>query len=40
MFNDSWRAFMREKYRTDPFVAYFDCPVIVDNVSNEIISSR
>jgi hypothetical protein len=40
MFNDSWRAFMREKYRTDPLVAYFDCPVIVDNVSNEIISSR
>lgn len=38
MFNESWRAFMRDKYRTDPSVVYFDCPVEVDNVSNEILS--
>ncbi len=29
---------MRDKYRTDPSVTYFDSPVVVDNVSNEILS--
>jgi hypothetical protein len=38
MYNESWRTFMRDKYRTDPSVTYFDSPVVVDNVSNEILS--
>ncbi|MDP2171120.1 MAG: YdhR family protein [Rhodocyclaceae bacterium] len=38
MYNESWRAFVREKYNTDPTVTYMDCPVVVDNVSHEILS--
>jgi hypothetical protein len=38
MYSESWRAFVREKYGTDPTVTYMDCPVVVDNVSHEILS--
>ena len=38
MYTESWRAFVRSKYGTDPSVAYFESPVVVDNVTNEIIS--
>ncbi|MEZ0307783.1 MAG: YdhR family protein [Ramlibacter sp.] len=37
MYTDSWRAFVREKYNTDPTVTYFDSPVVVDNLANEIV---
>src|ERR1700675_4555036 len=35
MFTDSWRAYVREKYNSDPSVTYFDSPVVVDNVTHE-----
>jgi hypothetical protein len=38
MFNDEWRQFIRDKYRTEPTVTYFDSPVIVDNAAGEIVS--
>jgi hypothetical protein len=38
MYTESWRAFVRGKYGTDPSVTYFDSPVVVDNVTNEILS--
>jgi hypothetical protein len=38
MFTESWRAFVREKYGTDPSLAYMDCPVVVDNLTHEILS--
>lgn len=38
MYTESWRAFVREKYSTEPLVTYFDSPVVVDNVTNEILS--
>ncbi|HET9205770.1 MAG TPA: YdhR family protein [Burkholderiaceae bacterium] len=38
MYTESWRAFVRSKYGTDPSVTYFESPVVVDNVTNEIIS--
>ena len=34
LYTDAWRAFVREKYGTDPVVTYFDSPVLVDNVAN------
>ena len=40
MFTESWRAFVREKYGTDPSVTYLDCPVVVDNLTNEILSNE
>jgi hypothetical protein len=38
MFTDSWRAYVREKYGSDPSVTYFDSPVVVDNITHEILS--
>jgi hypothetical protein len=38
MYTESWRAFVREKYNTEPSVTYFDSPVVVDNVTHEILS--
>jgi hypothetical protein len=38
MYTESWRAFVRDKYDSDPSVTYLDSPVVVDNVSHEILS--
>jgi hypothetical protein len=38
MYTESWRAFVRNKYDADPSVTYFDSPVVVDNLSHEILS--
>jgi hypothetical protein len=38
MYTESWRVFVRDKYRADPSVTYFDSPVVVDNLSHEILS--
>ena len=40
MYTESWKAFVREKYGTDPAVTYFDSPVVVDNLTNEILSDQ
>jgi len=39
MYTESWRSFVREKYGTEPSVTYMECPVVVDNLSQEIIDS-
>ena len=39
LYNENWRAFVRVKYGSDPVLTYLDTPVVVDNVSNEIISN-
>ena len=38
LYTDAWRVFVREKYGTDPSVTYFDSPVTVDNVAQQIVS--
>ena len=38
MFTETWRAFMRDQYRTDPSITYFDSPVVVDNVLQGIFA--
>lgn len=38
MYTDSWRAFVREKYGTEPVVTYFESPVVVDNVARQILT--
>src|SRR4030081_3842394 len=38
MFTQSWRAYVREKYDSYPSVTYFESPVVVDNVTHEILS--
>jgi hypothetical protein len=40
MYTESWRAFVREKYGTEPSVTYLDSPVVVDNLTHEILSDE
>jgi len=40
MYTDAWRVFVREKYRTEPTVTYFESPVVVDNVTQRIDSEE
>lgn len=40
LYTDGWRAFVREKYRTEPHVSYFNSPVVVDNATHEIIADE
>jgi hypothetical protein len=40
MYTESWRAFVREKYGTEPIVTYFESPVVVDNVTNQILTDE
>ena len=36
MYSESWKAFVREKYGTEPSLEYLECPVVVDNLTGEI----
>ena len=38
LYTESWRAFVRGKYGTDPTVTYFDSPVLVDNVAGQVLT--
>ena len=40
MYTESWRSFVREKYGTDPIVTYFESPVVVDNVAQEVLTDE
>lgn len=37
VYDAAWRAFIREKYGSDPEVSYFETPVMVDNVAGQVI---
>ncbi len=39
VFNDAWRALIKEKYGAEPDIDYFETPVVVDNVSDEIVGA-
>ncbi|MBK7416744.1 MAG: monooxygenase [Dechloromonas sp.] len=40
MYTASWKAFVREKYGSDPEITYLECPVVVDNLTHEILSDE
>jgi len=40
MYTPSWRAFVREKYGSDPSIMYFESPVVVNNVRGEIVADE
>lgn len=40
MYTEEWRTFVREKYGTDPTVTYFESPVVVDNVTQQILTDE
>ncbi len=37
VYTDEWKTFVRGKYGTEPKLTFLDCPVVVDNSTNEII---
>ena len=37
LYTDAWRDFVREKYNTEPKLIYFDTPVVVDNLLDDIL---
>lgn len=39
VYTDDWKTFVRGKYGTDPSLTWLECPVVVDNVSDEILSA-
>jgi len=39
VYTDDWKIFVRGKYGTDPSLTWLECPVVVDNVSDEILSA-
>ncbi len=38
VYTDEWKSFVRGKYGTDPSITYLECPVVVDNLTHEIIA--
>jgi hypothetical protein len=40
MYTESWKDFVRKQYGTEPSLTYFDSPVVVDNVTMEILSDE
>lgn len=40
MYTEAWRAFVREKYGTEPTVVYFDSPVVVDNLGKQVLTDE
>jgi hypothetical protein len=39
VYTEEWKTFVRGKYGTDPSLTWLECPVVVDNVSDEILSA-
>jgi hypothetical protein len=37
LYTDDWKRFIAEKYGAEPSVQYFASPVIVDNLTGEIV---
>lgn len=38
LYTETWRSFVRQKYGTDPAVTYFESPVVVDNLTQQILA--
>jgi hypothetical protein len=38
LYTRDWENAIRERYGAVPTVTYFDSPVVVDNLTNEIVS--
>jgi hypothetical protein len=40
LYTEQWKSFVRERYGADPAITFFESPVVVDNVAQEIVSDR
>ena len=38
VYTAEWRKMVAERYGSDPIIAYFETPVVVDNVSGDVIA--
>ena len=38
LYSKEWRNYIRDFYGSEPMIEYFDCPVVVDNLSGEILA--
>lgn len=38
VYTGEWKAFVRGKYGTDPKLSWLECPVVVDNLSQQIVA--
>ena len=38
VYTDEWKAFVRSKYGSDARISFLECPVVVDNVLNGIVT--
>jgi len=39
-YSAEWKNFVREKYGAPPSITWFESPVVVDNLTNEIVSDQ
>jgi hypothetical protein len=37
LYTDEWKKFVVEKYGSEPSITYFESPIIVDNLTGEIV---
>ena len=38
LYTKEWQDSVRERYGAPPSITYFECPVVVDNVTNQVVS--
>ena len=38
LYTEDWKKFILDKYGSNPVISYFNSPIIVDNLMNEIVS--
>ena len=38
LYTEEWKAFVKAKYGTEPVLAWFDSPVVVDNLTHQIVT--
>ncbi len=38
MYTEAWRSFIQDKYGMQPIITYFDNPVVVDNLTGQIVA--
>jgi len=38
IYTEDWKSFVRERYGADALLTYFECPVVVDNISHEVLT--
>ena len=40
LYTEEWKKYIAGKYGTEPNITYFDTPIVVDNLTDQIISIR